>query len=328
MDRDYKRARMVLTEANKKRKIPVIQLAEQNISGFHQGGGETVMTELLQVPFKQTSLVLIDEIESSLHPKPQRRLIRELADQCRQLDIQIILTTHSPYILSELPPEARILIMNEPSGRRIITGVSPEFAMTKMDEKPHPECDLYVEDDRTADLLREILIAHRHEIALRCQVITYGAASVGYALGQMVAERRFSRPACVFIDGDQEARPGCIRLPGDEAPERVIFNALRQENWVNIHELISRGFADVADACSSAMNYNDHHEWLRLAGDKLLVSTKILWHVMCVAWVKKFYPREKAEPIIGPIEAALTSPFVTAPTNSGRFFGDQGTLFS
>ena len=28
-----------------------------------------------------------------------------------------------------------------------MTGVSPEFAMTRMDEYPHPECEIYVEDE-------------------------------------------------------------------------------------------------------------------------------------------------------------------------------------
>jgi hypothetical protein len=35
--------------------------------------------------------------------------------------------------------------MNGIEGKTAVSGVSPEFAMTKMDES-HPECDLYVED--------------------------------------------------------------------------------------------------------------------------------------------------------------------------------------
>ena len=64
----------------------------------------------------------------------QRRLIRDLANLCRDSEAQIVLTTHSPYVLSELPAEARIYIMDGAAGKQIIKGVSPEFAMTKMDE--------------------------------------------------------------------------------------------------------------------------------------------------------------------------------------------------
>ena len=91
--------------------------------------------------------ILIDEIETSLHPRVQRRLIRDLADIARLQDIQVVLTTHSPYVLEELPNEARVYIIDGIGGKQIITGVSPEFAMTKMDESIHPEIDVYVEDN-------------------------------------------------------------------------------------------------------------------------------------------------------------------------------------
>ena len=73
--------------------------------------------------------------------------------------------------------------------REIIYGVSPEFAMTKMDDIPQPECDLYVEDVRAQTLLTEVLVVHAPHLIERCQIIPYGAASVGQALGQMVEQK-------------------------------------------------------------------------------------------------------------------------------------------
>jgi hypothetical protein len=124
-------------------------------------------------------------------------MIRELAEQCRQNDIQVILTTHSPYILEELPLESRVYILKQEDGvRQIVTGVNPEFAMTKMDQEHHPECDVFVEDERTAVLLTEILVTYKSSLWDRCQAIPYGSAQVGYALGQMVAGGRFPRATC------------------------------------------------------------------------------------------------------------------------------------
>ncbi|WP_369121122.1 AAA family ATPase, partial [Sphingobium baderi] len=40
-------------------------------------------------------MVLIDEIESSLHPRAQRRLMRDLAEAARLQECQIIISTHS-----------------------------------------------------------------------------------------------------------------------------------------------------------------------------------------------------------------------------------------
>jgi hypothetical protein len=234
-------------------------------------------------------------------------VIRDLADRARQLDLQIILTTHSPYVLDELPPEARIYIMNEPSGRTIATGVSPEFAMTRMDDYQHPECDLYTEDQRSAELVKAILAARKPLLFPRCQPVAYGAASVGYALAQMAAEKRFPRPSCVFIDGDQQPRPGCIALPGDDAPERVVFAELGEKNWGSLHQRIARPFSSVADACAASMSFSNHHEWVKLAADKLLLGSDILWHAMCAAWVEECLTDERAEHVTQPIADALSA---------------------
>jgi hypothetical protein len=50
----------------------------------------------------------------------------------------------------------------------VIKCVSPEFAMTKMDEESHPECDLYVEDLRAKHFLNELLVAKARDVVKRC----------------------------------------------------------------------------------------------------------------------------------------------------------------
>ncbi|MCO7641905.1 AAA family ATPase [Pseudomonas sp. S 311-6] len=305
LGKKYESARMATTEIDGKRKIPVLNINGKSISGFHQGAGEITTAELLQSPFMKNSIILIDEIESSLHPRAQRRLIRELAEQCRLHDLQIILTTHSPYVLDELPPEARIQILNEPSGKTIVSGVSPEFAMTRMDEETHPECDLYVEDERAESLLREMLVVFAPEIVSRCQIIPYGTASVGYALGQMANGQRFPRPSCVFVDGDQEERAGCLALPGGDAPERVVFNGLMRINWGDLHARISRGFGETADACLKAMNSEAHHQWVTEAANELLVAGSVLWQAMAAVWARNSANPEDLRKISEAIQAEL-----------------------
>ena len=143
-------------------------------------------------------LVLIDEVESSLHPRAQRRLIRDLAEKCRVNELQIVMTTHSPSVLEELPDQARAQILQSGPSREIVYGVSPAFAMTKMDDVRQYERDVYVEDRRAAALLVEIFARFDRSLVERCRVTPYGAASVGQALGIMVAENRFTIPTCVF----------------------------------------------------------------------------------------------------------------------------------
>jgi hypothetical protein len=309
MGREYEEVRMaaVTNDKDPNRRVPVLKLkGREEASGFHNGQGETTIAEFLKKPMIKNSLVLIDEIETSLHPRVQRRLIRDLADIARVNDIQFIVTTHSPYILEELPPQARMQIMNEESGREVVTGVSPEFAMTRMDDNQHPECDVYVEDARSAEWMRAMLAAKRPDLFPRCMMIPYGAANVGYSLGQMAHDGRFPRPSCVYVDGDQQAKGGCTNLSGDDAPERVIFGDLRGANWRGVEKHIaSFSFSKVVDACTKAMTYNDPHEWVRLAADSLLVGGDILWHDLCACWVDTCLTDHEAERVLRPIVDAL-----------------------
>lgn len=57
-----------------------------------------------------TPVVIIEEPECFLHPQAQAEFGRILQDLANQLQIQIITTTHSPYLLSLKSPESNILL--------------------------------------------------------------------------------------------------------------------------------------------------------------------------------------------------------------------------
>lgn len=304
MGREYDNAKMALSDLDSNREIPVLSKLGQHYSGFHQGSGETTIAELLMAQLPQYGLVLIDEIESSLHPRAQRRLIRDLAAAARDRECQIIMSTHSPYVLEELPLSARIYILETANTKEIANGVSPQFAMTKMDDENHPECELYVEDERAAVWLGEILSCHARDLFVRCSRIPYGAANLGVALGQIVEAKRFPRPTVVFLDGDQGEATGCLLLPGDDAPERVVFAALSGQNWRNLWTRIGRDIASVADACQLAMTLTDHHEWVKYAANQLMCGSDVLWQAMCSEWAE-FTPKAELEYLIDSISDAL-----------------------
>jgi predicted ATPase len=301
MGRSYDAAKMALSDIDDKREVPVVSKQNTPYSGFHQGSGETTVAELLQVDLPRYGLVIIDEIESSLHPRAQRRLVRDLAGKCRERECQIILSTHSPYVLEELPLEARMYILETQNTRKVVPGVSPQFAMTKMDDEVYPECDLYVEDNAAKVMLGELLAYHAREIFTRCQIIPFGAATVGHALGQMVANRRFPRPSCVFLDGDNSEAVGCRLLPGEDAPEQVVFNSLKERRWGDLWTRIGRDISLVSDACANAMTLGDHHEWIRFAANQLMCGGETLWQAMCAEWAKTLRTDDVAK-VVQPIE--------------------------
>lgn len=203
-----------------------------------------------------------------------------------------------------VPSHARMYIMEMQGSRDLVSGVSPDFAMTKMDDEKYPECDIYVEDHAAAVLLGELLAYHGKDVFSRCSIIPFGTANVGRALGQMVHHGRFHRPSRVFLDGDNSDSDGCILLPGGDAPERVVFRSLANARWGDVCFKIQRDTSEVTDACSRAMTLNDHHEWVRSAANSLICSGDTLWQSMCSEWAKKL-PSHEADTIVNPIRDAL-----------------------
>lgn len=305
MEKKYSSAGISITNAGDDKPIPVLQNDGARYSGFHQGAGEIAAAELLASDYQKYGLVLIDEIETSLHPRAQRRLVRDLAKIAREREIQIILSTHSPYVLAELPPEARIYLMDGVAGKTAVTGVSPDFAMSRMDEEQHPECDVYVEDSRAATMVAEVLANVDKNLLSRSKLIPFGAASVGKALGLMAAQKRFPRPSLIFLDGDQDPSDGCFILPGQDAPEIVIFSALKAINWQEIPNRIGRPPSETIDALNDAMTIADHHKWLNSAGDRLLVGSEIIWQALCSVWADKVASDSEKIAISQPVMDAL-----------------------
>lgn len=308
MGQEYESARMALSSIDDEREIPVIAEKQFQYSGYHQGSGQITVSELLRTELPKYGLVLIDEVESSLHPRAQRRLVRDLAEQCRIHECQIIMTTHSPYVLDELPLEARLCILRSNKGmktvKQIIGGISPEFAMTKMDDDAHPECDVYVEDDAARIFLEEILARYGEGVMHRCAIVPYGAVNVGLSLGTMVFGGRFRRPTCVFVDGDSEPGKGCHVLPGGDAPEQVVFKGLKALHWANLWTQVARDASLVHDGCTNAMTL-DHHDWVAFAAKHMRYGSDALWRAMCAEWIRTCLTPAEAQRVVRPIMDAL-----------------------
>ena len=305
LGKQYEGAGISTTDAGDDKPVPVLRVNGRRYSGFHQGAGEITAAELLALQYPRHSLVLIDEIETSLHPRAQRRLMRDLATIARLNELQIILTTHSPYVLEELPDEARIYLMEGQAGKNPVVGVSPDFAMTRMDEEAHPECDIYVEDNRAGTMLSEMIIRADRDILTRCKIIPFGSAQVGISLGLMVAQDRFPRPSLVYLDGDQDVRDGCNVLPGGDVPERVVFEALRDAGWPNTAERLGRGTAETIDALNQAMFDPDHHTWVNSIGDTLVLGGDTVWQALCSSWAVNCATQDQIDDACQPLRDAL-----------------------
>ncbi len=273
------------------KQIGVLERDGTTYSNFHQGAGEDATTDLvaLLAALPNNSIVMIDEVESSLHPRAQRRLMTELLELARSKRLQLILSTHSPYVLEQLPTEARIYIQGARDGsREILYGVTPQFALSLMDEVSHPELTAYTEDERAAVVLDRILAEHIPNEQARISILPVGPASTVRTLGEVAAAGKFDRTTVGILDADQKPASGCLVLPGDDATERVVFNGLTEAQWAKVASRLGVRAGDLLDAVEDARRLEKHHTWpqrtAQVLGDRIR-QTRV-WEDAAAVWVE------------------------------------------
>lgn len=289
LSRSYKRARFATSNVDAKRQVGLLEREWGELSQFHQGAGEDATLDLFRTlqGIPNNSLLLIDEVEASLHPRAQRRLVRFLLWLSRQRRIQIILTTHSPFVLKELPQEARILLLTGPQGLSIVYGVSPEFAMSRLDDEVHPDAHVFVEDREAEILLREILASSSDTANLlnRIVITPVGPSNVVGLLGSLGKNGKLPYKSIAVVDGDH-IDPNCLTLPGSLAPERMVYGDLRTKNWPNLPSRFGIGAGTLLTALEDAILEPDHHKWNACVGDHVLKSSTSVWEILVNEWCK------------------------------------------
>lgn len=289
LGRNYTKARFATSDVDKKRQIGLLEREWGELSQFHQGAGEDATLDLFRTlqGLPENSLLLIDEVEASLHPRAQRRLVRFLLWLSRQRRIQVVLSTHSPFVLQELPQEARILLLPGPQGLSVVYGVSADFAMSRLDDEVHPEAHVFVEDREAEILLREILASDQDtsKVLPRIEISPVGPANVVAMLGTLGKAGKLPYKSLAVVDGDH-ADPNCFRLPGTVAPERMVYADLKEKGWPNLAQRFGIGAGSLLTALEDAMLEPDHHRWNALVGDQIVKSSVSVWEVLANEWCK------------------------------------------
>ena len=90
------------------------------------------MIALIHSP-ESPRLILMDDIDQGLHPLAQRRLMATLKAFAEKHDKQILLTSHSPYIVDELEAKDVWVMATDEEGishcERLSKGPNAEFAL-------------------------------------------------------------------------------------------------------------------------------------------------------------------------------------------------------
>lgn len=128
-------------------------------TSFNMGTGEDALISLIarleSVP--AGGLVVIEELESGLHPAAQKKIAAILIEISLERQLQIIGSTHSQHILDQLPRIARSLVIRESDSHRVVKGPSTRLALSTLASEHHHELVIVCEDEFAVKLITEML---------------------------------------------------------------------------------------------------------------------------------------------------------------------------
>jgi predicted ATPase len=188
-------------------------------------------------------LLLIDELDATLHACAQEKLLEFLGKYSKELDLQIVATTHSMYLLEKaFKSQARsftdvIYLKKNGNESKVVFDKDMNFDTIKNDllvksplknkASPSKKIRIICEDSVAKDFASAIL---------RGYTTYFEFSKVSMSNGQIANLAGAKLPElahCIFMpDGDVEnAKHGklekMIFLPGDSRPESVIYSFLR-----------------------------------------------------------------------------------------------------
>ncbi|MFW6272550.1 MAG: AAA family ATPase, partial [bacterium] len=173
------------------------------------GSGEMAIVRLVKeiLNAENHSFILLDEPEVSLHPGAQRRLKLFLLEQIKRKKHQVVLTSHSPTIVEDLPKEAiKVFYQNPRNGRFLIKeSLSPEEAFYHI-EFPVDNRKIIIVEDILAKLIVDGVLSKMGAETKNLFDVRYNPG------GESVIKKEFipvycreeNSPSFIFFDGDQK----------------------------------------------------------------------------------------------------------------------------
>ncbi|MGD9576576.1 ATP-dependent nuclease [Desulfovibrio sp.] len=295
MGKRYTHASWAQSDVDEEKKIGVVEINGAKYSQFHQGAGEDATLDLLTLlqDVPDTSLVIIDEIEASLHPRSQRRIMHFLLWIARTKQIQVVLSTHSQYILSELPDEGRIFIERGQDGPVVSYGITPEYALNRMDDYIRPKKYIFTED-REAIVVAKAILLKKNINFEELKFIPVGASNDVSSAAHAASCKDFPIKAVGLLDADMPLKQNCFRLPGTLAPEKEIFSSLLPHIAI-IADKLDKSVQTISDAVELTMTVADHHQWPSYFAERIGESANYVWETFCRIWAAHVLTEEQRD---------------------------------
>lgn len=194
-----------------------------------------------EYPNYKGGLLLIDEADAGLFPAAQLELIRMLNKECKELDLQVIMTSHSPTMIEELH---EISSINSENNRTVYLTDSfgaidsrnnytwaqiyadlHQETVSFDDVTSLPQVNIYPEDRECADFFTAIITDRKlRKVSNLLNEVALGCDEYLKLIGRKIPE--FTCKSIVLLDGDVtnvEHHQSVLTLPTMLPPDQLIF---------------------------------------------------------------------------------------------------------
>jgi predicted ATPase len=223
---------------------------QNSVSAGEDNAGQIVLAIMSfrklkkEYPNYQGGLLLIDEADAGLFPTAQTNMLKILDRECNNLDLQVIMTSHSPTLIEYAFEQSLrfrrkyktiylsntygdVQVMSDMSWAQINADIhtrtikaSPDVAL--------PKVNIYFEDDEGLDLYKVVMLRQPINKFLNpLRGVTLGCSNYIQLIQKGISE--FSQKSLICLDADVQGAAQyetILLLPGSLPPDQLIFEYL------------------------------------------------------------------------------------------------------
>lgn len=204
------------------------------------------------------AILLIDEIDASLFPRAQIELYKLLYKEAKNLDLQIIVTTHSPTLISycierkdqesknsKTSNNTKLNYLSPARGKinnhtdYTISNIIADLNIETVKEEQVFKVNCYLEDTEAIRMLMRLLSNEQKKKINIMNGINLGSENYLSLINKKVPE--FCKNSIIVLDGDKKKMNNplnVVTLPGVIPPDQLIYHFLHNlspedKYWVN-----------------------------------------------------------------------------------------------
>lgn len=251
----------------------------ESVSAGEDNAGQIIMALMSfkklkeEYPDYSGGLLLIDEADAGLFPTAQVNLLKMLDRECKSLDLQVVMTSHSPVLIEYAFEQSQhryskrfrtvylsnsygnVQVMQDWSWTQISADINTKtIAVTS--GASLPSVNVYFEDKEAADFFAALMIRQPiKKFTNPLSGITLGSGNYLQLIQKKIPE--FSERSIICLDADQTRQvkgknlKTVVLLPGALPPDQIIFEHLynlpaNDEFWKNKLQFTREVFTNLA----------------------------------------------------------------------------------